>query len=123
MIESSLWSFLDDELECKVYPLHLPQSPDYPAVTYQQVSRERHFSHKGFSYLTTARYQINSWSKSYSEAKGIARDVIEAARGYSGDMEGITIGLITVDTETDSYHEDSGVYQVVVDLIIHYEED
>jgi len=123
MLETSLWSFLDSELGCSVYPVHLPQSPDYPTVTYSQVSGPRGYTHDGPDGLVTARYQISCWSPSYSDAKSTANDVMDAVSGYSGNMEGTHVGLITVDNESDAYENESGVFFIAIDIMIHYREN
>ena len=58
--------------QSRVYPLLLPQSPTFPAVTYQQISAlPMHAMGKDGS-VVRVRVQVNSWGKTYAEARTLA---------------------------------------------------
>jgi hypothetical protein len=67
----------------RLYPNIVPQKAPNPAMTYQQISGPRGHMMSGPIGLTKARYQINCWAASYSEAKGLAEVVRLTLNGYT----------------------------------------
>jgi len=108
----------------KIYPVSGPQNVDLPMVTYQMISGIRIHASISDPGLTRPRFQISSWSTSYSICKAVATQVRIALQDYSGNM-GSTISTVPVqrifhDNEIDLQDTSDGrvTYQNAQDFII-----
>ncbi|MGF7429585.1 DUF3168 domain-containing protein [Thermoanaerobacterium thermosaccharolyticum] len=121
MIETVIYSYLSNNQNIKsivdnrIYPMILPQKPQFPAITYQKISGPRINSKSGDSGLSYPRIQFNCWGKTYLEAKQVAMVVIDA-------MNKFTNGEATIQDEHDSYEPDTNLFYISVDFIIWYNE-
>lgn len=115
MIVFDVYQYLSKNPEIKamvggrIYPLKLPQTPAYPAITYFQVS-DPGINTKQGRYGGKPRVQISCWAKKYTEAKILAQKVIEAMSKYT--KENINVN------EFDTYEDEADIYQVPLDFII-----
>lgn len=107
----------------RIYPLILPQSPTYPAITYQSISNIGHHDIP-FDY---PRIQITAWSPSLLEAKQLAEEVQAALQRYKGVADGYNIKqIVKMDSPGDLYDRDAdeyGLYYVPVDYRVIYEKE
>jgi hypothetical protein len=77
----------------RVYQLHLPQSPDYPAVVVQTVSEPVPFHLRGPAGLTATRVQVDAYAEANSGGDGkYTVDRLAAAIDRRLDGEGFAIG-------------------------------
>ena len=99
----------------RAYPLLLPQSPTYEALTYQKISNTEQ---KGTSTLKDARFQLNCWAASYGEAHALATEVKAAFEEWH-DLDQIPgVNFARVVGETDEYDDDTKVYRVIIDVML-----
>ena len=128
MIESALYSILTADstvsglISTRVYPIKLPQSPTFPAVTYQRVSTPRVRSTTGPSGLAHPSIQIDCWAETYTGVKSLAEAAREAVDGYSGTVGGVAIAGIIVASENDFFEPEVEIYRVTMDITIWHEE-
>ncbi len=59
----------------KIYPMVIPQGVALPAITYSQISDPREHAMVGDPNIMHPRYQVSSWSTSYSQVKSLAYQV------------------------------------------------
>lgn len=106
-IETALYAIIIGDatvyslIETRVYPNIIPQGADMPAVTYQQISGVRDHAFSGPNGLVSARFQINCWSDSYSEARQLSEAVRKLLDGYSGTVNTREIQSIMLENEGD----------------------
>jgi len=127
MIEAAIRSILiaDDTVKAlttRVYPVALPQSPQYPLILYTKITGMRDHHLQGPSGHAHPRFQIEAWAKTYTEAKTLADAIREALDGYSGTAAGTKIGSCLIESEQDIYESEIEVYRVTSDWFIWHEE-
>jgi len=91
----------------RVYPMRLPQSPTYPAVTYQRVAGERTPAMGADTGVMAAVVQLDAWGATYPSAKAVAKQVrlaLERHRNGSSDPEILDI-FIERDQDLDPAEE------------------
>lgn len=126
MLEPALVAYLKTEIggvNGRVYPGHLPDPPELPALVYQRIATRRPVSYDGPSGFVRARVQLDIWSKSYGEARTIAGAVRRALLGYRGPMGGLEVAIPDQASDLDLFEPDTGLYRVSMDFIIWHEED
>jgi len=99
----------------RIYPLELPQTPTYEAITYQRVSNT---AQQGSTALRQSRYQINCWAAKYSEAQELAVAVKTALEEYTDTDQIPGIKMSQVANEFDDYDIEATVYRTVIDVIL-----
>jgi len=127
MIEAAIRSILINDATVKAittrcYPVTLPQSPTYPLILYTKITGMRDHHLRGPSGHAHPRLQIESWSKSYSEAKTLAAAIRKALDGYSGTASSTKIGSCLIESERDIYESEIEVYRIVQDYFTWHEE-
>lgn len=126
-IETGLVGFLRADpviaavVDARVYPLRLPQTPIYPAITYQRISTTRERPIRASAWRAQARFQVDCWADSY----GVARQLGDAVRarldGHMGDLDGADrCDLIEVINEQDMDEGIIGLYRVSLDALVVY---
>jgi len=106
MIEEDLYLSLKEI--APTYPLKLPQGTDYPAITYIVVADIQDQALYGNIYEKITRFQVDIWTKSYSEGKSLKELVINKIielRG--GDI-----------SSQDLYEDDTLLYRQLIDFTI-----
>ena len=73
-------------VDSRIYPGVLPERPQYPAITYRQVSGRPAATHQGPIDPSRGRWQFDVFSTDYQSTKDLARLVIAALDGYKGDV-------------------------------------
>jgi hypothetical protein len=68
----------------RVYPVVLPQAPEYPAVTYQMVTNDSEYSHGGPSRLATPRFQLDLYAQTFKGVITLRNAVMFAMSGTRG---------------------------------------
>jgi len=124
VLESALRTYLVEKpisAGSRIYPLVLPQTPTYPALTYQQITNSGHHDIP----FDFPRIQITAWSDRLLEAKQLAEEVQSALQRYKGLMGGYKIKQIVKEPSPgDLFDREAGtdgVYYVPVDYKIIYE--
>lgn len=102
----------------RVYPVRLPQKPDYPCVSFQVITSPRAHTMEGAVSIKSV-VQIDCWAKTYLEAQTIATAVEEALDTFVGRMGGILKVTATLQGERqDLYEPDVDDYRVSLDFSI-----
>ncbi len=89
-----------------IYPIIIPQGVDLPAVTYQEISETPIHAMGADPDLMYPRFEISSWSSSYTQVKIIADAVKSVLQDFgSTKLGGVTAGVevqrIFFENETD----------------------
>ena len=127
MIEAAIRSILINDATVKAittrcYPVTIPQSPTYPLILYTKITGMRDHHLQGPNGRAHPRFQIEAWSKTYTEAKTLADAIREALDGYSGTASSTKIGSCLIESERDIYESEIEVYRVIQDYFIWHEE-
>jgi hypothetical protein len=85
----------------RIYPNQVPQKSAMPAITYQQISGARDYTLDGPSGMTSPRFQINCWAKTYIEVCRLANAVRKRLNGYSGNFNTLIIHVIQLEDVGD----------------------
>jgi hypothetical protein len=96
----------------------MPQNASLPAVTYQLISYTPVSAMGGDIGDVPARVQVNSWGKTYPDAKGVAAQVRKALQRYTTTK----IADIFIENEFDDYEPQTKLHKVITDFRVHYEE-
>jgi hypothetical protein len=123
-IEKAIKSILTSDIavnaliEGRCYPLTLPQNPEYPLCLYIHISGTRENQLRGDAGQAHKRYQIESWAKTYAEAKELSNAVANVLNQYSGTVGTVVIGSILIENENETYEEVVKVNRVMQDYMI-----
>jgi hypothetical protein len=117
-------------LAARVYPVVLPQAPQYPAATYQMVSNWSEYSHDGASRFADSRIQVDLYATTHGEVAALRNAVMGALSGAKGGFGEPTVriqGVFRV-MELDAYEaalETAGprVWRKTLDFRVIFEED
>lgn len=71
-------------VQSRVHPVHLPQAPAYPAVTYQVITGASEYSHDGPSQLANLRVQFDLYAGTHEGVLQLRSAVMQALSGASG---------------------------------------
>lgn len=101
-----------------------PDDAALPAVTLHRISGRRDQTSSGRSGLVDSTVQIDTWGRTFKEAKLLARAVILAlphARTLTG---GIVLQGIFIDSESDSFEGDAPepLYRTRIDISVWHKE-
>ena len=102
----------------RVDPIKLPQSPTYPAITYEIISDIPHRSLDGDSDLEAVRVRIHCWAETYAVAVDLAGKVRTAVGDFSGTMGTTVVVSSKFETWNDVWEDVPEAYRRVVDFII-----
>jgi len=122
-----LFEYLDNheglsrEVDSRIHPLRLPQKPTLPAVTYTRISTPREHAFER-SFLPHPRYQFDCWAETYNRAHDVADEVVSALDIYRGAMGDWTVQASIVEDERDGIDEVTGIFHVMVEAVIWYED-
>lgn len=98
----------------RIYPLQLPQSPTYPAITYQRISNT---GTNGNTALRESRWQISCWAQTYLGALALSAAVKALLEEYTNTVSTPGIKMALVVNELDDYDDTVKVYRVIIDVI------
>ena len=102
----------------RIYPIKLPQSPTYPALTYEIISDIPHRALAGDSDLERVRVRIHCWAKTYTGAADLAKKVRTAVADFSGLMGTTEVSSVKFETWNDIFEDVPEVYRRVADFFI-----
>jgi len=106
MIEKDLYTAL--KAIAQTYPMILPQGTSFPAITYSVVTDIQKQALYGNIFERDARFQVDVWSKSYSEAKSLKDAVIaKVVELKGGDV-----------SSQDLYEDNTLLYRQLIDFTI-----
>ena len=111
----------------RIYPVVLPQAPQYPAISFQTISGESHYALGGHSGLASPRIQVDCWAESFDAVMALRSAVIACLGGYRGTVAGVTIqGMFKV-AEVDAFEPEltqtgARIWRKTLDFNIWFEE-
>ncbi len=107
----------------RIYYVKAPQDAVAPYVVIQEISNTHDSFHSGANPLQHCRMQISIFDTTYKSCKAIADAIQTGMDGFSGVMGtgGPPVGGCFHDMDNDlPYDDDTGLYGIAVDYIIHY---
>jgi hypothetical protein len=106
----------------RIYPLKLPQTATYGALTYSKVSGFRNHVHGGSAQVAEPRFQVTAYHTSYSSLKSITEQVRKALDAYSGTLSSTKVFFSFLLNEVDLYDDETKVFYTALDFRIVHEE-
>jgi len=106
-LETGLYAFLAAEagvkalVAARIYPDAAPAGAAKPYIVYQRITTERDRTMDGPNGLAMPRMQVTCWAATYIGAKVLADAVADAIDGFSGDMGGEAVQVVSVLDEGD----------------------
>ncbi len=99
----------------RVYPSHLPDDADYPAVTVAATPAPVAFTHQGRLGLQQWNGQLSCWGETYDDAKTLQRAILD---GIDGLRDGVNVQAVFPSVGPDLYDSDAKMYHHVIDLTL-----
>mgnify|MGYP006921298104 CR=1 FL=1 len=109
-IEQDLYNALDGLASGRVYPLVIPEKGTVPAIVYSRIASTPENTLEGGATIDQIRFQVDTYAKTYAEAKTLAnsvRGVMESA-SFKG----------TLQTDQDLFEPDVKLYRVTQDYYV-----
>lgn len=104
-------------------PIPLPQNSPLPAITFQRIDADEEVCHDGASNMTLARFQLDVWASSYTDARTVAVQARKAFQGWSGGTyAGVEVFESEVETVQDAVEPAAGLHRSIVDVMVFYRE-
>lgn len=114
--ESSFVAILDaaaTTASTRIYPMLLPETPTFPALTYQEVSGVPQQHRTSNTALDRLRYQVNCYGKTFEQARVLANEIRALNRASGGE-----ISRILVEDTRDDFDVGTELYSRQIDLIL-----
>lgn len=90
-----------------------------PAVVYSGRGGIREAFYSGSYGLRETRFQVDVYSKTYTEATDLKDAVIGAFHGFSGAMGASVVSRSTVDNTLENFTDDGEkIYRIIMDITI-----
>lgn len=102
-------------VSARVYPVLLPQTPTYPAVSYQRISNS---GTNGSTALRESRWQVNCWAATYAGAVSLSEAVKAAMEEHTDVSQTPGIKYSRVVNEFDDFDPDTEIYRVILDVML-----
>lgn len=123
------------QLGTRVYPVKLPQTVTYPALTIQRISGVRHLPLKGRASLARPRYQFDVWTKegtanAFNQTQVLGRLLLDRLEGKtitvmddSVSPEEPRIVAFEFDNDQDLFEPDvnGGYYRYSADFYVWFQ--
>lgn len=102
----------------RAYPA-IARTTDLPAVVYSGRGGIREAFYSGSYGLRETRFQVDVYTKTYSEAATLKDSIISAFHGFSGVMGSSTVSRSTVDNTLENFSDnDEKIYRVIIDITL-----
>lgn len=106
MIEKDLFITLKNVCD-RVYPIKMPEGVIYPAITYQVIYDGANQAFNSGNYMSRdVRFQVDVFSKSYSEAKSLKEQIVN---------EVIELNAGSISSQ-DIYEDEIKLHRQLIDL-------
>lgn len=128
MIEDAIYSkvttdtTLNSLISLRIYPVTADQDVDYPYITYSRISTRRINALVADTDITEARFQFDTWSKSYETLRSIADALRMEFQRFRGTVSSVVIEDCDIDEERDEYNSETQVHRNIMDILITYRE-
>lgn len=107
-METNLVTHLETLTGLQAHPHKRP--PDSSScLVYLLVSETR-------DYMIDQTWQIDTWSKSLSEARDVSKQIANSFESFIGDLSGVPIQFGTVLNRRETYHSKGDLYQISLDI-------
>lgn len=103
----------------RIYKMRLPREPEFPAVTYQMISRVQ----DDITGIITARIQYTCIGETWSNADDLADAIRYTLHGYRAHRDGKHITYTQYLAQHDESDDVTGIYSIPVDIAVTYRED
>lgn len=123
-LAKAVWARLSTECASAqgVYPIRLPAGADFPAVTYQQITGPKDYTHNGEAGPHRTTWQVTVWGDTYAEAKELADEAVAALSAWvETSGSNVTDAVAFVASEFDLYDKEAQKYYVPIDVTILYQ--
>jgi hypothetical protein len=105
----------------RIYPDVMPDSPQLPAVTYQQTGGSSDRGAVADPPLKKGLFQVSAWAKSRADAAAIAAQVrLALDRARKVQAGGVQIDDCFYENSVDSFDPDTRSYVTHTDFRLHY---
>lgn len=102
----------------RAYPA-ISKTTDLPAVVYSGRGGIREAFYSGSYGLRETRFQVDVYTKTYSEAATLKDSIITAFHGFSGDMGSSFVSRSTVDNTLESFSDNGEkIYRIILDITL-----
>lgn len=130
-IEEALFKELSEDatlsalIGTRIYPTKKPQKATVPCVTYRRISHQDYHAFGADAEVETARFQLDSWGNTKTEATTVANAVLGALRRWmqeavdGGDTKVYDCRRVN---QTDLYDDALEQHNIAQDYIIDYSE-
>jgi len=131
MIEQGMYSYLTSHGVVgpivggeRVHAVMLPQEPTYKAITFSQDELDLDKTFDGQSGFGRAVYQIDAWAEDHLGAKTLAKQIRDALKNYSGEMDGVIVHDCFLDAgPIDVYEQEVEAYRTSQSFVFWINED
>lgn len=109
-------------IDTRAYPGVAPPAAALPFITFTRVSVERSSAMGSDTGLAHARYQLSSWADTFTGAEALKEAVRAALQRWRGTVAGVEVLDSFLESEIELYEEETKLWQIVLDVMIHYRE-
>lgn len=106
--QAPITALIGSGADTRLFPLKLPQSPTFPAMTYQIISAPRNYTQDGADRVVRFRVQCNLYGADYAQAKAL-RDALESSvSGLNNTAFGsppVKVKGVFLTNERDTYEQ------------------
>jgi len=111
----------------RIYPVVLPQSAAFPALTYSRTSGGHDYTLKGSSGMAMPTFELDCWGETYDAADELAEAIRLKLNGFNGTMGDTEVKVCVLDDEVDAFEPNDdasaeGVYRITLRYRIQYTE-
>ena len=108
---------VNDPETTRIFPLLIPEhvrtdAAKMPCLVYQRIGTGRDKTFCATDSLANVQMQVDLYSRSYKQAKELARAVRQALVDYTGPMGDTHVDKVFIDVEFDIVETDTGLYRV-----------
>lgn len=97
----------------KIFPSLIPADVNYPAVVYHEMIEEKDQTKDGPFSTGNHQFDIDIYSKNYSNAKVIAAEIDNELDWYSGTKNGVTVERIwKTDQQDMPYNSEKELFHI-----------
>lgn len=105
----------------RVYPLVLPESGNFPATTYKQISERGTPILDGHCDFTRTRLQFDHWGEVYGDCRSLAMAVDAVLEDFAGVLpDGTYVYAVSVEAGFDRYEQEAKLYRFSRDYMFMY---
>lgn len=105
-----------DLVDERVHPLKLPQSPEFPAIVANKISKIPMYTNDGVDGTNSQFYQVRTWDQTHEGAVALA-DVVEGLlSGYRGGMGSRILGAVFLLNRIDDIEPETGLHSQILDF-------